>query len=183
MLHCNTNCSVYCISIPDEELFSETAVGCTASYFVKILWCSRWSFEVMYCFMCGRRRVAVTRMICLVHIRRTGKRWSKSVLWQNPQHQRNLKKAKCKHYKPPTNTYKRHQNIRLHSNCEPTKDNQFEYLQPPNRCGKPAYGPNRPTPHNSNAMKKDTLVNTSILSTCTNSQPKRRGNRNHCTNV
>ena len=23
------------ISIPDEELFSETAVGCTASYFVK----------------------------------------------------------------------------------------------------------------------------------------------------
>ena len=30
------------ISIPDEELFSETAVGCTASYFVKIIWCSRW---------------------------------------------------------------------------------------------------------------------------------------------
>ena len=27
---------------PDEELFSETAVGCTASYFVKIIWCSRW---------------------------------------------------------------------------------------------------------------------------------------------
>ena len=25
------------ISIPDEELFSETAVGCTASYFVKII--------------------------------------------------------------------------------------------------------------------------------------------------
>ena len=30
------------ISIPDEELFSETAVGCTASYFVKIIWCSCW---------------------------------------------------------------------------------------------------------------------------------------------
>ena len=25
-------------SIPDEELFSETPVGCTASYFVKIIW-------------------------------------------------------------------------------------------------------------------------------------------------
>ena len=25
-----------------EELFSETAVGCTASYFVKIIWCSCW---------------------------------------------------------------------------------------------------------------------------------------------
>ena len=24
------------ISIPDEELFSETAVGCTASYFLKV---------------------------------------------------------------------------------------------------------------------------------------------------
>ena len=30
------------ISIPDEELFSETTVGCTASYFVKVIWCSRW---------------------------------------------------------------------------------------------------------------------------------------------
>ena len=30
------------ISIPDEELFSEKAVGCTASYFVKIIWCSCW---------------------------------------------------------------------------------------------------------------------------------------------
>ena len=33
---------VLIISIPDEELFSETAVGCTASYFVKIIWCFRW---------------------------------------------------------------------------------------------------------------------------------------------
>ena len=30
------------ISIPDEELFSETAVGCTASCFVGIMWCIRW---------------------------------------------------------------------------------------------------------------------------------------------
>ena len=30
------------VCIPDEELFSETAVGCTASYFVKIIWCSCW---------------------------------------------------------------------------------------------------------------------------------------------
>ena len=33
---------VYIISIPDEELFFETFVGCTASYFVKIIWCSCW---------------------------------------------------------------------------------------------------------------------------------------------
>ena len=30
------------VNIPDEELFSETAVGCTASCFVKIIWCSLW---------------------------------------------------------------------------------------------------------------------------------------------
>ena len=61
------------ISIPDEELFSETTVGCTASYFVKIIWCSCWFcippyFEAEYCLFCGRRRVAVARyrMICLV---------------------------------------------------------------------------------------------------------------------
>ena len=65
---------VYIISIPDEELFSETAVGCTASYFVKIIWCSCWFWspppyiEAGYCLFCGRRRVAVARyrMICLV---------------------------------------------------------------------------------------------------------------------
>ena len=33
---------VLIISIPDEELFPETTVGCTASYFVKIIWCSGW---------------------------------------------------------------------------------------------------------------------------------------------
>ena len=33
---------VYIISIPDEKLFSVTAVGCITSYFVKIIWCSRW---------------------------------------------------------------------------------------------------------------------------------------------
>ena len=33
---------VLIISIPHEDLFSETAVWCTASYFVKIIWCSRW---------------------------------------------------------------------------------------------------------------------------------------------
>ena len=65
---------VLIISIPDEELFSETAVGCTASYFVNIIWCSCWFwtpppyFEAEYCLFCGRRRVAVARyrMICLV---------------------------------------------------------------------------------------------------------------------
>ena len=57
-----------------EELFSETTVGCTASYFVKIIWCTQWFcppppyFEAVYCFICGHRRVAVARyrMICLV---------------------------------------------------------------------------------------------------------------------
>ena len=41
-IYVNTNCSVYCliliISIPNEELFSETAVGCIASYFVSKLY-------------------------------------------------------------------------------------------------------------------------------------------------
>ena len=43
------------------------------SYFVKMIWWSRWFcnplwFEAVYCFICGHRRVAVTRylMICLV---------------------------------------------------------------------------------------------------------------------
>ena len=42
MLNKTVRFIVWIISIPDEELFSETAVGCTASYFVKIIWCSRW---------------------------------------------------------------------------------------------------------------------------------------------
>ena len=63
------------IGIPDEKLFSETVVGCTASYFVKILCCSRWfcppplsSFEAVYCFVSSCRRVTIDRyrMICLV---------------------------------------------------------------------------------------------------------------------
>ena len=38
--------------------FSEKAVRCNASYFVKIIWCSRWFcnplfFNVVYCFICG----------------------------------------------------------------------------------------------------------------------------------
>ena len=67
---------VQIISIPDEDLFSETAVGCTASYVVKIIWCSCWFctpppyLEAEYCLFCGRRRVAVARyrMICLVSV-------------------------------------------------------------------------------------------------------------------
>ena len=30
------------VNIPNEEQFFETAVGCNASYFVKIIWCSSW---------------------------------------------------------------------------------------------------------------------------------------------
>ena len=70
-IYVNTNCSVYCliliISIPNEELFSETAVGCIASYFVSKLYLVPVgsppppSFDAVYCFICGRRRVAVAR--------------------------------------------------------------------------------------------------------------------------
>ena len=55
------------ISISDEELFSETTVGCTASLLVQIILYSRWfcippsSFEAAYCFICGRRKVTVAR--------------------------------------------------------------------------------------------------------------------------
>ena len=50
---------------------------CTASYFVKFIWCSRWFcnplpfFEAVYCFICVRRRVTVARyrMICLALFR------------------------------------------------------------------------------------------------------------------
>ena len=65
---------VQIISIPDEELFSETAVGCTVSYFVQnymmflLVLTPPPYFEADYCLFCGRRRVAVARyrMICLV---------------------------------------------------------------------------------------------------------------------
>ena len=65
----------WCIHLSRSLFYiSETAVGGTASYFVKIIWCSRCFcnpppyFEVVYCFICGRRRVAVARyrMICIV---------------------------------------------------------------------------------------------------------------------
>ena len=63
------------IKINQMEFNCRLAVGCTASYFVKIIWCSCWFcntpppyFEAEYCLFCGRRRVAVAwyRMICLV---------------------------------------------------------------------------------------------------------------------
>ena len=61
------------MNIPDEDLFSEIAVGCTVSYFVQIIGCSRCfeapsSFEAVYCFICGRQRVEVPRyrIVCLV---------------------------------------------------------------------------------------------------------------------
>ena len=62
------------IGIPDEELFFEMTVRCTASYFVKfILYSYRFChpsplLKNVYCFICGRRRVAVAkyRMICRV---------------------------------------------------------------------------------------------------------------------
>ena len=59
-------------SILYEELFSKTYFGCTASYFklydVSVGFVSPPSFEAVYCYICGRRGVAVARyrMICLV---------------------------------------------------------------------------------------------------------------------
>ena len=41
MCRSEIKCKPFCTG-PDEELFSQTVVGCTASYFVKIIWCSRW---------------------------------------------------------------------------------------------------------------------------------------------
>ena len=38
-IYYNTNCSVYYLNLNiPEEFFFETTVGCTASYFVKIIW-------------------------------------------------------------------------------------------------------------------------------------------------
>ena len=41
------------LGIPDEELFSETYVGCTASYFVLIIGCSRWFCNPPPLFSCS----------------------------------------------------------------------------------------------------------------------------------
>ena len=54
------------------EKCSETTFGCTAPYFVKIIWCPCWlcsnphSFEAVANFICGRQRITRHRMICLV---------------------------------------------------------------------------------------------------------------------
>ena len=56
-----------------EELFSETSVGCTASYLIKLydvpVGVLAPSPEGVYSFICGRRMVIIVRywMICLVH--------------------------------------------------------------------------------------------------------------------
>ena len=60
--------------ITDEKCFFETTVGCSASYFVKIMiyketplaFYSTLSFVTVYCFICCCREMAVTRhrMIC-----------------------------------------------------------------------------------------------------------------------
>ena len=65
---------VYIISIPDEELFSETASGALIHTLSKLydvpvgFLTPPPHFEDVYCFIRGRRRVAVARyrMICLV---------------------------------------------------------------------------------------------------------------------
>ena len=61
------------IRIADEEKFSKTTVRCITSNFVKIILCPRWihpplSFEAVSCFVCGHRKIAVSRywMSCLV---------------------------------------------------------------------------------------------------------------------
>ena len=55
-----------------RKSFPETAVVCTASYFVKKIM----MFQlVLNCFICGRRKVAVARyrMICLVFTKKQNK--------------------------------------------------------------------------------------------------------------
>ena len=49
-----SQCSGFCqiISIPDGELSFETAVGCSASYFVYIIRCSRWFCSPLYLRQC-----------------------------------------------------------------------------------------------------------------------------------
>ena len=61
------------ISIPDEELFSETTVGAmlhnlSKLYDVPVGFVTLPYFETVHCFICGRRRVAAARyrIICLV---------------------------------------------------------------------------------------------------------------------
>ena len=60
---------------------------CAVSYIVKIIWCSRWlcnpqSFEAVYCFICGRQKVAVSWhvFICLVLLSNTPRRLDSSRL-------------------------------------------------------------------------------------------------------
>ena len=71
MEHCIIHCTFTYTRCGNR--FSETAVGCTASYFVKIVMFPSVMyplhyFEDVYRFICGRRRFAVARyrMICLV---------------------------------------------------------------------------------------------------------------------
>ena len=58
------------ISIPDEEYFSETALECTVSYFVKIKLIAFGFVHppsfVQVCFIYGRVAVIRYRMICLL---------------------------------------------------------------------------------------------------------------------
>ena len=64
----------FCTTYTTSIFFVFTAVGCTASHFIQIIRCSCWFcnpsplFWDTYCFICGRRRVAIARyrMICLV---------------------------------------------------------------------------------------------------------------------
>ena len=46
LLHYILKCNYFGISISDEEWFSETYVGRTASYFVEIIWCKLYDVPV-----------------------------------------------------------------------------------------------------------------------------------------
>ena len=58
------------ISIPDEKLFSERAPGAPLHTLSKLydfpVGFVPPSFEAVYCYICGRRRVGVARYLCLV---------------------------------------------------------------------------------------------------------------------
>ena len=50
---------------------------------------------------------------------------------------------------------KRHQNVRLHNDCRPTKDSKLAKQQLAHCCGLLMCGSNLPTPHSSCAILKD----------------------------
>ena len=82
--------------------------------YLKVYIVTKHSVNYSYFFniLCGIRVTIST------YIMRKRRR-SDPVLWQNPLYQQKIRK-------PKDNTHKRHQKLRLHNDCGPTKDGQLE---------------------------------------------------------